>query len=125
MRSDKLTGGSVKDRLNEAVALSERQRFAIGPKRKAADSELAPLRFGACLGQPDGGDLRAAVRTAGDAQLVEGMGGEALDGLNADDPLMFGLVCQHGGAGDVTDGIDAGHVRAAEAVGDNETLIEL
>ena len=39
---------------------------------------------------------------------------EALDRLDADDALVLGLVREHRRAGDVADGVDAGHVGAVE-----------
>ena len=38
---------------------------------------------------------------------------------------MLGLVREHGRPGDVADGIEAGDVGAADAVGDDEALLEL
>ncbi len=65
--------------------------------------------------RPDGGDLRAAVGAAGHAQLVQRMRVEPLDGLDADDALVLGLVGEHGRTGDVADGVDAGDRRCGRA----------
>jgi hypothetical protein len=60
-----------------------------------------------------------AIGAAGDLQLVHRCGLQALDGLDADDALVLGLVRQHRRAGDVADGVDARHVGAAVAVDDD------
>ena len=41
---------------------------------------------------------------------------QALDGLDADDAFVLGLVRQHRRAGDVANGIDAGHIGLVETV---------
>ena len=84
-----------------------------------------PCCLGRRLGQADAGDLRVAVGAAGNLELVEGMRVEPLDGLDADDALVLGLVRQHRRPRDVADGVDAGHVGAAEAVGDDGAALGL
>ena len=84
-----------------------------------------PCCLGRRLGEADAGDLRVAVGAAGDLELVEGVGVQALDGFDADDALVLGLVREHRRPGDVADGVDAGHVGAAEAVGDDDAALGL
>jgi len=47
----------------------------------------------------------------------------ALDGLDADHALMFGLVRQHRRPGDVADRVDARHIGLAEAVDDDDAAV--
>ena len=50
---------------------------------------------------------------------------QAGDILYTNDTLVLGLVGQHGRAGDVADGVNAGFGRAAVAVDDNAAPIGL
>ncbi len=50
---------------------------------------------------------------------------KALDALDTDHSLMFGLVGEHRRAGDIADGVNAGDIGLAEAIGDDAAAIGL
>ena len=92
-------------------------------KRPTRMSRL--LVLGRLLGQADRSDLRRAIGAAGDHALVHRVRMQPLDGLDADDAFVLGLVREQRRTGDVADGIDAGHVGAAGAVDDDRAALDL
>ena len=125
MGAKQLAGLGVEDGLHEAVGLAQRNRLAIAHEGEAAHLERIACLLGLGLGEAHARHLRMAIGAAGDHGLFHGMGVQALDGLHADHALMLGLVGQHGRARHIADGVDAGHIGAAMAVGDNGAAIQL
>ena len=70
-----------------------------------ADVELLVLRR--LIGETGGSDLRRAVGAVGNHALVHRVLAQTLDGLDANNTFMLGLVRQHRRARDITDSIDA------------------
>ena len=50
---------------------------------------------------------------------------EPLDGLDADDALVLGLVGEHRRAGDIADGVDARHVGPVERIDHDRAALGL
>ena len=117
--AEQLAGLLVEDHLDQALVLAERDRLAVADEGEAADADLDLLLLGRLLGQADRRDLRRAIGAAGNEPLVDRMRIEPLDRLDADDAFVLGLVREQRRAGDVADGIDAGHVGLADAVDDD------
>src|SRR5690606_40507688 len=114
----------VKYGLDEALILAQRNGLAVGAELEAADTDVAPLSFRLLFGEPDGGDLRTAVGTAGNFSLVEGMHrGHPRNLLNTDYAFVLGLVGKHRRASDIANGIDPGNVGAAIAVHHHATAL--
>src|SRR3569832_1529717 len=116
MGAEKLPGLLVEDDLLQPLVLPKRDRLAIADEGEAADADVELLLLRGLLGEADGGNLRRAIRTAGDHRLVHRVRIEALDRLDADDAFVLGLVRQHRRAGDVADGVDARHAGAAQRI---------
>src|SRR5450759_87728 len=114
--AEQLPGLLVEDHFDQALVLAERNRLAIADEGKAANTDVVLFILGRLFGQADRGDLRRAIGAAGDQQLVHRMRLQALDRLDADHAFVLGLVCQHRRAGDVADGVEAGHVGLAEGI---------
>ena len=125
VRAEQLAGLLVEDHLDQALVLAERDRLAVADERKTPDADFAAALFRFRFGQTDRGDLRVAIGAAGNEVLVHRVRMQALDRLDADHALMLGLVRQHRRAGDVADGVDAGHVGLAVAVDHHAAAIGL
>src|SRR5436309_2372471 len=80
---------------HQSIGLAKGDGLAVADEGKAADPDLALLLAGALLGQPDRGDLRGRVSAAGYSGFVQRMRVEAGDRLDADHPLVLGLMGQH------------------------------
>src|SRR5262245_53455341 len=116
MRAEQCPGPLVEDHLDETLVLAQRDRLAVAYERKAADADIELVLLRRLLGKADGGDLRRAIGAARDEALVHGMRLEALDGLDADDALVLGLVREQRRAGNVADGVGAGGSGASERI---------
>ena len=125
VRAQELPGLLVEDHLDHALVLAERDRLAVAGERETADADVELLLLGGLLGEADRGDLRRAIGAAGDEPLVQRMRMQSLDRLDADDALMFGLVSKQRRARDVADGIDAGHIGAAQIVDHDRAALGL
>src|SRR3569832_226485 len=125
MGAEKLPGLLVEDDLLQPLVLPKRDRLAVADEGEAADADVELLLLRGLLGEADGGNLRRTIRAARDHRLVHRMRVETLDRIDADDALVLGLVREHRRAGDVADGVNAGHVRPAQAVGDDDAALGL
>ncbi len=125
VRAEKLAGLLVEDHLHQALILAERDRLAVADERKTPDADVEFLLLRRLLGQPDRGDLRRAIGAAGNKPLVHRMRMQALDGFDANDAFMLGLVREERRAGDVADGVNPRHVGFARAVGDDGAALDL
>src|SRR5579859_3456316 len=115
----------VEDHFDQTLILAERDRLAVADEREAADADVAFLLLGGLLGEAHRGDLRRAIGAAGNEPLVHRMRLQSLDALDADHAFMLGLVREQRRAGNVADGIDAGHVGLAGAVDDDGAALGL
>ena len=100
VRAEQLAGLGVEHRLDEALGLAERDRLAVADEREGAGLDRVARLLGLGLGQPDAGDLRVAVRAAGDVAAVERVRVDLLvaellrDRLGGGDALVARLVRQ-------------------------------
>ena len=124
VRPEQLPGLGIEHRLDQPVRLAQGDGLAVAGEGEAADLDREPQLLGLGLGEADAGDLRLAIGAAGDLALVHRVGVQALDRLDADHPLVLGLVGEHRRAGDVPDRVEAGHVGAAEPVGDDDAPLD-
>src|SRR5262245_27859090 len=123
VRAEQRAGLAIENHLHEALIFAQRDALAVADEGKAADADVELVGFCRLLGKSDRGNLRRAIGAARDQPLVHGMRLEALDRLDTDDALMFGLVRQQRRAGHVADRIDAGHIGAIERIdGDRAAL---
>src|SRR5437870_9664704 len=116
MRAEQRPGLLVEDHLDEALVFAQRDRLAVAYEWKAADADIEVVLLRRLLGEADRGDLRRAIGAARDETLVHGMRFETLDRLDADDALVLGLVREQRRAGNVADGVDAGHIGTIERI---------
>src|SRR5690625_2856206 len=123
--AQQLAGLCVVDRLDQAVGFPKRDGLAVSDEGEAPYLHLVSGFLSLLFRQSHRSDLGMAVGTARDQVLVERMYILTGNGLDAQDTLVAGLVCQHRRAGHVTDGVDARLLRAAEAVGHDDASLDL
>src|ERR1700722_3373748 len=125
VRAKQLAGLLVEDHFYQALILAKRDRLAVADERETADADLAAAFFRPRLREADGSNLRRAIGAARNHVLVHRVRVQALDGFDADDALMLGLVRQHRRPRDVADGVNAGYVGLAIAVDHDAAAIGL
>src|SRR5260370_41141166 len=124
MRSKERDGRLVEDHLHQPLILAERDSLAVSDEWKSADANFDVFLFRRLLGQSDRGNLWRAIGAARNEALVHGTRVQALDCLDRDNPLMFGLVREQRRTGNVPDGIDAGHVGTVEWINDDRATLD-
>ena len=125
MRAEKFSGFGVKNGFYESLGLTKRNRLAIANERKAANLDFKTQLFGFCLGEANGRHLRIAVGAARNHRLRNRTRIETLDRLDAEDPLVFGLMGEHGRASDVANGINLRHIGAPHSIRNNNSPLDL
>src|ERR1700730_852356 len=125
MGAEKFSGFGVKNGFYESLRLAERDRLAIADEGKAADPGFNTQLFGFCLGEAEGRDLRIAIGATRNHRLVQRMWVESFDRLDANHAFMFGLMREHGRAGDIPDRINPRHIGAPHSVRNNTSPLNL
>src|ERR1700730_3648475 len=125
MRAKKLSGFGIEDRFYESLGFAERDRLAIADEGKAADPDFNTQLFSFCLGEADRRDLRIAIGATGNHRLLHRMWIETLDRLYANHAFMFGLMREHGRAGDIADRINPRHIGAPHSIRNNDSPLNL
>src|SRR5579864_1685863 len=125
MRAEELAGLLVEDRLGKPLRFAKRDRLTVADEGDLADANLVAGFLCPLFRQANRGDLRAAIGAAGDLQLVDRVWLQPGDRLDADDPLMLGLVGEERRSGDIADRVNAGHIGAAVAVDNDGAALDL
>src|SRR5665213_3361301 len=125
MGAEKLAGFLVENGLREAVRFAERNRLAVADKRELPDTYVVAGCLCLRLGEADGCNLRVAVGAPRSLQLVHGGRLQPGDALDTDNTLVLRLVGVQRRAGNVANGVDAGHAGAAETVCDDAAAVGL
>jgi hypothetical protein len=115
VRSQDLTSRQAADDLHHALVVPRSDGLAVRLQAVRADGVvlvlLEALLLQRPLGVPDAGDLRMAVRAAGDDRVVDRDRVVPRDALDAHDRLFTGDMREPRRADDVADRVDAGHAR--------------
>src|SRR6266566_10078634 len=72
----------VKDHLDQALVLAERDRLPVAHERKAADSNVELLILRSLLGETDRSNLRRAIGASWDEPFIHRMRFQTLDCLH-------------------------------------------
>src|SRR5881409_3901524 len=113
----------IKNHFDESLTTANGQRFATGAKRKTADTDRSSGLACRLFGHPYTGDLWLAVGAARD--IVVGYTGivDASNGFDGRNAFSGSLVSQTRRTIDITNSVDARHVRTAVRInGDKAAL---
>ena len=123
MGTEQLAGLLVENGFDHTFRFTQSNGLAVGDEREATNANFEPFFLAGLFGETNRGNLRMAIGTAWNFDLIHRMRLETGNLLNTNGTFMLGFMGQHRRTGNVANRIDAFDIGATIFINDDAATV--